>query len=85
MGLFEGSDFDEILRAYIIDINLQMLDEMRIFEVDQISWYICENDGGHVEQSATLDGEIESGVVKDTLVKIGFKMPYIDDAIVKLF
>jgi hypothetical protein len=66
-----------------MEINYQMLEQMRAFEVDQLTWYLYENDGGHVEGSQTLEGEIETGVVKDTLIKIGFSMPIIDDAMIK--
>jgi hypothetical protein len=85
MSLFDAENIDDLMRAYIIEVNQSILEYLRHFEVDQFTWYMAENDGGHMEGSITVEGQKETGLVKDILIKCDFKMPIIDDAMIREF
>ena len=53
-------------------------------DIAVLTWQVFENDGGHLQNSETVDGEYEIGIVKDQLIKFGFKV-YCDDIMVKEF
>lgn len=72
------------LRSNIAQINLLLLDQVHEMNIAVLTWQVFENDGGHLEGSEAIDGEYETGIVKDQLVKSGFKV-ICDDIMVKEF